>query len=189
MGKTQEIEHLPELVVSFRAIVLVLGEMVNPPWWGTQFLKRGTGIRILEKLYPRTAFQAAIQAAGKAACEIHDQAIGRRGVFHLFRLPEALELEVFGFLASFDDSLYAKLRETASNGDKESSVTVLESLCGDCEVDNAVGPICIGERSDIWRLESYKKVAAVYLSAFKGHSKAYPYFEIAKEVGFASFRG
>jgi len=105
MTSAEVSEHKPllECIIRLRAVVLALGESVQPPWWRTGFLNE-TGLRFLERLYPRSAFRAAVHAAGKAACEIHDQAIGRRGVFHLFRLPEALEAEVRAF-ASFSENV------------------------------------------------------------------------------------
>ena len=100
-AEASEHKSLLERIIRLRVVVLALGESAQPPWWRTGFLNE-TGLRFLERLYPRSAFRAAVHAAGKAACEIHDQAIGRRGVFHLFRLPEALEAEVRAF-ASFSE--------------------------------------------------------------------------------------
>jgi len=78
--------------IRLRTLVLALGESSNPAWWKTEFMNE-TGLRFLERLYPRTPVRAAVHAAGRAACEIHDRAVGRVGVYHLFRLPEALESE------------------------------------------------------------------------------------------------
>ena len=57
---------LPLLVFRLRALVLALGESTAPAWWKTEFMNE-TGLRFLERLYPRTSFQAAVHAAGKAA--------------------------------------------------------------------------------------------------------------------------
>ncbi|MCX7634437.1 MAG: BrxE family protein, partial [Syntrophales bacterium] len=57
---------LPLLILRLRAVVLALGESASPAWWKTEFMNE-TGLRFLERLYPRTTFQAAVHAAGKAA--------------------------------------------------------------------------------------------------------------------------
>jgi len=77
--KRSQHNRVVEGVFRLRAVVLALGESAQPPWWRTAFLNE-TGLRFLERLYPRTAFHAAVHAAGHAACDVHDQAIGRRGV-------------------------------------------------------------------------------------------------------------
>jgi hypothetical protein len=82
-----------------RALVLLLGETAVPVWWKTEFMNE-TGFRFLERLYPRTYYRAAVHAAGKAACEALDKAVGRAGLYHLFRLPESLETELHTFTPS-----------------------------------------------------------------------------------------
>lgn len=66
MKTEQERQTLPLSVraLRLRALVLALGECSRPPWWKTEFMNE-TGLRFLERLYPRTSFQAAIHAAGK----------------------------------------------------------------------------------------------------------------------------
>jgi hypothetical protein len=59
------------LALRLRALVLALGESTTPAWWKTEFMNE-TGLRFLERLYPRTSFQAAVHAAGKAASDAHD---------------------------------------------------------------------------------------------------------------------
>ena len=93
---------LPLLVFRLRALVLALGESTAPAWWKTELMNE-TGLRFLERLYPRTSFQAAVHAAGKAASDAHDRAVGRVGVYHLFRLPESLETEINRMLPDSDE--------------------------------------------------------------------------------------
>jgi len=170
-------EHKPLLgcIIRLRAVILALGESVQPPWWRTGFLNE-TGLRFLERLYPRSAFQAAMHAAGKAACEIHDQAIGRRGVFHLFRLPEALEAEVRAFVSLSGDALGAEVRQDL--GKVDALITGLKEMGHGFHVDPS-GPLRIASDSDVYRIESFRKTAAVYVAAFIKNGRAFPYFEVS----------
>ncbi len=55
---------LPFLALRLRAVVLALGESASPAWWKTEFLNE-TGLRFLDRLYPRTSVHAAVHAAAK----------------------------------------------------------------------------------------------------------------------------
>jgi hypothetical protein len=107
----KEALSLPLLALRLRALVLALGESATPAWWKTEFMNE-TGLRFLERLYPRTSFRAAVHAAGKAACDVHDKAVGRVGVYHLFRLPEALETEM-NRIPPHTDEIFIGLFRTA----------------------------------------------------------------------------
>jgi hypothetical protein len=102
-------KNSPILAFRLRALVLALGECVLPPWWKTGFMSE-TGFRFLERLYPHTFVHAAVYSAGKAACDIHDRAVGRVGVYHLFRLPETLEAGVHAIPPAEDVDFIAQFR-------------------------------------------------------------------------------
>lgn len=174
LDSKSEYKSLLRCIIRLRAVVLALGETVQPPWWRTDFLNE-TGLRFLERLYPRSAFQAAVHAAGKAACEIHDQAIGRRGVSHLFRLPESLEAEVRAFASISGDDLEAELYQYL--GKMEALVAELEEM-GDGQPINSTGPLCVGSETEVYRVESYRKAAMVYAAGFDKNQRAFPYFEV-----------
>lgn len=99
----------PILALRLRALVRALGESALPAWWKTEFMNE-TGLRFLERLYPRSSFHAAVHAGGKAACEVHDRAVGRVGVYHLFRLPESLEVEMHSNRFLSDEDFIRRLR-------------------------------------------------------------------------------
>ncbi|MDH7504026.1 MAG: BrxE family protein [Verrucomicrobiota bacterium] len=73
---TTEIEThkppLPLFILRLRAVVLALGESASPSWWKTEFMNE-TGLRFLERLYAWTTVNAAVHAAGTAACDAHDR--------------------------------------------------------------------------------------------------------------------
>lgn len=174
-----EIPTLPILALRLRALVLALGESVHPSWWKTSFMNE-TGLRFLERLYPRTSFRAAIHAAGKAASEVHDRAVGRVGVYHLFRLPESLETEIYRVPPSFDDEYTSILRTALGHSDK--LMEMLALLCGEAEMDVIAGAKRIGTDKDIMTVAGFKKTAAVYHLAFAHGKPAFPYFA-AEESG------
>jgi hypothetical protein len=134
-----------------------------------------TGFRFLERLYPRSVLQAAIHGAGKAACEIHDQAIGRRGVHHLFRLPTILEDKVRECLVLSGSKLLAEFRPKLST--RNHLVAVLADLGAE---PGAVmtGPQRMGTASELNDRVALSRMAGVYSAAFGGGAPVYPYFEV-----------
>lgn len=164
---------LPELAFCIRAVTLALGESARPQWWATQFLNE-TGMRFLERLYPRSAFHAAIYAAGRAACDTHDKAVGRIGVYHLFRMPEPLESEIARVPPDFDPPFLLQLRSELGSPDK--LMALLGSMSGGLNLDMAAGARRIGIDRDAATPSGLRKMAAVYQQAFRECKPAFPYF-------------
>ena len=52
-----------ESAATVRVLVGALGELGKSPWWRTRYLS-DTGLRFLERIYPRTAFAAGVRASG-----------------------------------------------------------------------------------------------------------------------------
>lgn len=166
-------QSVAQLAFRLRALTLALGESVRPQWWTTQFMSVA-GMRFLERLYPRTAFQAAVHAAGRAACDAHDRAVGRVGVYHLFRLPESLELDMARIPPDFDHQFVTQFR--AGLGTTERLLALLAAMCEGVGVETAGGARRIGSDSDSMTLPSLKKVASIYHQAFSQGKPAFPYF-------------
>ena len=165
---------LPLLALRLRALVLALGESTTPAWWKTEFMSE-TGLRFLERLYPRTSFQAAVHAAGKAASDAHDRASGRVGVYHLFRLPESLEAEMNRISPDFDEEFVSRFRAGLGHPDK--LMELLASLCsGAAGTDVAPGAKRIGTDKDLMTADGFEKTAEVYLHAFAHGKVGFPYF-------------
>lgn len=165
---------LPLLVLRLRSLVLTLGESVRPAWWKTEFMNE-TGLRFLERLYPRSSFRAAVYAAGKAACEVHDRAVGRVGVYHLFRLPEFLEAEIHVILPSADEDFVTQFRSSLGRPDRLREMLGSLGEGGDGK-DNAPGPRRIGTEADLTTLPAFRTAASVYRCAFDQGKPAFPYF-------------
>ncbi len=163
-----------QAALRLRAIVAALGETVVPPWWKTDFLSE-TGFSFLGRLYPRSTYNAAVHAAGRAACDAHDKATGRSGVFHLFRLPDALEVELYHLASSDDAEFVADFR--ASLRQPELLLGLLSSLCASkvSSVD-PVGPTKLSIDPDHIDAVGLSEMASMYRVAFSAGRQAFPYF-------------
>lgn len=172
--ETGKKDLLPLSAIRLRSVVLALGESMRPCWWNTEFMNE-TGLRFLERLYPRSFFQAAIHAAGQAACEIHDRAVGRVGVYHLFRLPESLEVEIHLNMPSADADFVASFRSCL--GDQDGLLKLLQIMSDD--EDRSVagpGPQRIGTEGDLTKAKTLRRTASVYYQAFNKNKPGFPYF-------------
>lgn len=173
-------QTLPLLALRLRALVLSLGESSTPAWWKTEFMNE-TGLRFLERLYPRTPFLAAIHAAGKAASDTHDRAVGRIGVYHLFRLPESLETEISRIPPNLDEDFFSALRTAL--GQPEKLMDMLTPLCCGARMDAAPGAKRIGTDKDLITIAGFEKTAAVYHQAFAQGKLGFPYFSEEQAEG------
>lgn len=120
-----------EVIVRLRLLVAVLGGAAHARWWRTELLTPA-GLRFLERLYPRTTHLAALRATGVAARTIHDSSIGRGEVYHLFRLPEPLEveLETVAGSAFLDQAVWPKHVKGVCRKDRSIAIAHgLEDLC------------------------------------------------------------
>ena len=107
-----------ESAATVRVLVGVLGELGEPPWWRTRYLS-DTGLRFLERIYPRTAFAAGVRGCGIAARGVHDESIGRGKVFHLFRLPRSFENDIENELTTgLGKRLLEELQEALGDADR-----------------------------------------------------------------------
>ncbi|NLT70282.1 MAG: BrxE family protein [Verrucomicrobiaceae bacterium] len=175
MGQHDNLEdaRLPVLFFKLRAVTLALGECATPPWWGTGFLD-DTGLSFLQRLYPRSFLKAAVEAAGRAACAVHDRATGMVGVYHLFRLPELIESEILRLEPDQADEFPAVLKNALGRPDE--LLKLLQSMCAGGRAVAATGAKRIGEENRLLTVQGLRETAAVYHAAFKNHSQAFPYF-------------
>jgi hypothetical protein len=161
--------HITALL-HLRIIVLTLGEQHHSRWWRSQFLAP-TGLSFLERLYPRSAFTAAVRSAVRAASEVHDAAIGQGDVAHLLRLPptqeQALEQQLTAHTAQLVNAYYPLLTDRAA------LLARLETLAEDFEIQSLAGPIRLTpeEPEDL-----VPALAAIYYQAFQTDKPVYPYF-------------
>jgi len=160
---------MTEGLTKLRAIVAFLGEKKQFGWWETSFLD-DTGRGYLERCFPRTAAHAAFRSTSEAACRMHDAAIGKVGVFHLFRLPVEKEQALDLRLAKVS---YQEITSLISS--KEYALSELAILAGNGG-KSAPGPIQIGNEKEITDPPALRRIAGNYLAAFEAGFQSIPYF-------------
>jgi len=161
-AKTTESEILSQFS-QLRQLVAFLGSKKLQGWWDCSFMDE-IGLRYMATTFPRSAAAAALNATIEAAQRTHDEALGRVGCFHLFRLPNSIEERLV-----LDDS------EQVNDWNAESAISAL-ALIADASIKAPEGPVQIGQQKRILSVVSVQEIAAHYLSAFQQEIKCYPYF-------------
>lgn len=158
-----------------RLVVGYLGERKQSGWWDCDLLD-ATGSRFLENIFPRTARAAALRTTTEAACKVHDQALGRVGSYHLFRLPAALEDHLEHELAKMDWTEASKFIES-----REAAMDALKQLA-DAVIKAPAGPVQVGVERKILSATAINELAAHYHSAFQDGIRCFPYFAQEKHA-------
>jgi len=170
----KELSKLPKLLptqdlTTLRALVGFLGESSQNAWWDTNFLSK-TGLQFLEISFPRTAVAAGCISVSEAAKRLHDERIGKGGVFHLFRLPSAFEERVHRHLLNVQgDELLAAL-ETG-----EKALSKLKEFA-ESDGNTPEGPIHLGNADKILTEHAVSELAMHYHDAFSKGVMTFPYF-------------
>jgi hypothetical protein len=152
-----------------RLLVGFLGQKRHGRWWDCDFLDP-VGIRFLEVTFPRTARKAALRSTNDAAARVHDQALGRIGSYHLFRLPPQAEVVLEGVIESFDWD-----KSAPAIGSRDAALAELQRLAGTL-IKAPEGPVRIGIEDRIFTPSSVSEIAAHYHSAFQQGIQSFPYF-------------
>jgi hypothetical protein len=127
----------------------------------------------LERLFPRTAPRAALEMASRAAQAAHDARLGGTGVYHLFRLPGALEADIHDLLARGKPELVPLLKSVTG----EEAMRLLLDLAGSEPLQAAAGPVNCGSVSALQRGRGLQRLCAVYAAAFRSDVPSFPYLE------------
>jgi hypothetical protein len=167
-------DHIQSLV-TIRSLVAALGE--THQWWRSTFLSP-TGLRFLQRIYPRTFVAAGIRSASEAARIDHDARIGRGQVVHLFRLPAALERAIDDTLRGWGVADQQKIEGMLTSS--EGSITELRRLAEGARSSGGEGPVACGGASRLQEPQAVGLLAAEYLEGFGGGKRVYPYFEVGK---------
>lgn len=176
MFKTTSVKDADELstLVHLQILVLTLGQPKHFGWWKSEFLSP-TGLRYLQRIYPRDFFWAAIRSSVVAARDAHDDAIGVKDAFHLFRLPPAIENATRSIQMLTRTSIETEF--SAMLDDQSRLLGALEALSGTAQTTARIGPVRTGSEKDLAKPEIIAQVAGLYLSAFQRNVKVFPYFE------------
>jgi len=158
-----------EDLISLRALVGFLGEKPQFKWWDTNFLSE-TGLKFLEITFPRSSLAAGINSVTAAARRVHDGRIGKKGVYHLFRLPLSIEQIMHESLTQLDhSSLLASIKTRDLALEKLRNMTNGGSPLRE-------GPVQIGTHKDLFSLVAARKIGRCYADAFAEGKQTFPYF-------------
>ncbi len=161
--------NLLNTIASLRLLVGYLGEKEQMGWWQSSFFTQGNSA-FLNPLFGRTQLLAQCNGVTRAAALVHDDRIGVGHVYHLFRLPEDMEQGLHQAL--HDPELGRVLPEDAN------ATLVLERLGAFASGADApgTGPVRVGGNADLGSVDTWKKVAGLYVDAFQQTKEVYPYF-------------
>ena len=152
-----------------RQAVAFLGGKGQHGWWDSDFLSE-TGLQLLSYTFPRHPVLAGFGATCQAAQRFHDERIGQRATYHLFRLPSALEAEMTRISSEDGGRRLGEMERTQA-----AAMKVLTQLAAQT-VDAPEGPVQVGTMRDIGASRGVEELAKHYLSAFQRGQKTLPFF-------------
>lgn len=156
----------PETIIAYarlRQLVGFLGSRPRFAWWDCNFMS-DTGLRFLANPFPRSAAAAALNATVEAARRLHDQELGKKNCYHLFRLPGGIEDLICNAQAG-DIAVWTK----------ETALDALMEIA-DARIEAPQGPVQIGIEKQILTATSAQELAAHYHSAYAQGIRCFPYF-------------
>ena len=157
-------------LATIRSVVGFLGEKEQLGWWQSSFFAASSPT-FLSPVFAKTQILAQATGVTDAAARVHDERIGVGSVYHLFRLPEDVEQGIHRVL--HDPDICGQL--TAYVSKEDAALDFLDSLA-ERVPEPAVGPIRVGDLTDLRYLDSWHIVVAHYLKASEMASEVYPYF-------------
>ena len=162
-------DYLFERLVLLRSLVGYLGEKSQYNWWDTNFLSP-TGLQFLNIIFPRSAFAAGCNSVSEAAKRLHDERIGRRGVYHLFRFTVTIEESIHNQLRSTDPEVVLLHLK-----DKQVALTKLREF-SQSTIDAPHGPVQVGKANNMLSKFAIEELAKHYYDVFSNGKMCFPYF-------------
>jgi hypothetical protein len=157
-------------VICARFLVGFLGEQEQAAWWPSRFLS-APSVSFLKPVFAKTTLVAQYHGVRDAASAVHDSHIGVGRVFHLFRLPEAVEQRLFTHL--LDVGIPEDVGQALTS--RETAMARLGGFFKSA-VELHGGPLKVGTTEDLHGNGWLSRVAAVYHAAFEGaDAPAFPY--------------
>lgn len=160
--------HLPTLL-QLRLLVGVLGERAQFAWWPTAFYE-SSGRLFLEPVFSKTTRLAQYHGVLEAARRLHDEHLSV-GCFHLFRLPEEVEQDLYTLVQS---RIGQDLASQIPQG-KETALDTLQHLAG-VRTPEGIGPMAVGRIKELESLDTLQTIAGAYWKAFSQDVKTFPYW-------------
>lgn len=156
-------------LLQLRLAVGFLGERDQFAWWPTSFFAAASK-PFLDPVFVKSALQAQYHGVVEAARRVHDERLSV-GSFHLFRLPEEMEQDLFAAVKQ-EGSGANQVGPT----DQDEALEALRSIAGATNGSTPEGPVLVGSIADIRKPEALAAVAGAYEKAFVAGTKAFPYF-------------
>jgi len=170
-------EFVIDKLINLRILVGYLGEKSQFNWWASSFFSPSSKA-FLEPVFGKTFFLSQYHGVREAAARVHDDYIGvGRGVFHLFRLPEALERELHNFINGNYISNHI-LQAVSSVASAEDALSLY--IGKEASPSPVVGPVRVGGLDDIKKNSTWLVLAGNYSLSFKNKTNVYPYFSEEK---------
>ena len=155
-------------ILTMRFAVGLLGEKEQADWWPSSFMS-STSSAFLLPVFGANIMQARYQGIVEAGKRVHDEKIGIGRVFHLFRLPEAIEQRLLDALSSTD-------REVATGTLSPEAASEQLSVLAVASTEAKQGPISIGSVDDLGKPDWLTVAARLYAAAFAAGVQCFPYF-------------
>lgn len=149
--------------IKLRYLITLLGEYHN--WWAVKVIS-GKGEEFLDYVLPKTKSSAVHQLATEICRLEHDKNIGP-GKYHIFRLPQKWEEEIFNELKNQREHLKVVT-------EKELMDEILE-ISSDISISPAKGPLMAGSHDELNDKAVFQSISKHYYEAFKNNYKTYPY--------------
>jgi hypothetical protein len=167
---------LIDFLIAMRFAVGYLGEKGQVGWWQSSFFIPGVS-SFLGPVFTKTLPMAQLTGVTAAAALVHDERIGVGQVYHLFRLPAALEQEIFAAARdlSGQGDTGRSINPLRPGSEKADALAYLQAHAATVPV-NAVGPTRMGDRRSLDTAAAWASVAASYLHGFSTGAAIYPYF-------------
>jgi len=156
-------------IAKLRILIGYLGEKSQHNWWLSSFFAQ-TSSSFLNPIFGKTSFVAQYQGVKEAATRVHDEHIGVGEVYHLFRLPENIEISLFRSL--HDEKFVLESKKTITNKDRAQKA-LSELIMSSSRLKE--GPVLIGDIDDFLMEESLSDIANLYHSAFLNDVQVAPY--------------
>lgn len=156
-------------LIGLRAAVGFLGEATNAGWWKSAFFT-GVSTSFLNPVFSKTTLLAQMTGVTRAASNAHDERIGVGRVYHLFRLPENLEQQIFYSLRSGD--LDKQIEALIAEKDAALSYLTIEQRPRD-ELEG--GPVNLGSIDLVNKDGFWHMMAARYAQGINRKVEVYPY--------------
>jgi hypothetical protein len=164
-----KVDHAEQLL-ALRLAVGLLGEQGQSAWWSSNFLGRHAQA-FLDPIFGSKTRMAQYHGVTEAACRVHDERIGVGRVFHLYRLPDAIEQRISDAFreGTLPEDVTRCLEST------EAAESMLAALAKGLAAVKP-GPVRLGGADVINSPDGVALLAATYRAAFQTGIKCYPYF-------------